>query len=77
MERQKVYEQIDKERDHQDRKHNPTEEIPAEMVLMKVYLDKAQFNWAYKESPLTQIRKVVALGIRCLETHGCPERERE
>ena len=76
MKRQEVYEQIDKERDHQDLKHNKSEEIPAELLLMEVYLEKAQFDWAYKMNSLHQIRKVVALGIRCLETHGCPERKK-
>lgn len=75
MERQKVYKQIDKERDHQDRKHNLSEMISAELVLMEVYLEKARFDWAYKGDPLHQVRKIVALGVRCLETHGCPERK--
>ena len=27
------------------------------------------------EEALAHIRKVVALGVRCLEIHGCPKRE--
>ena len=76
MERQKIYKRIDKERDHQDLKHNLIEPIPAELTLMGVYLAKAKFDWAYKKNSLHQIRKIVALGVRCLESWGCPERRK-
>ena len=74
MKREKVYELINKERDYQDSRHNKTEVIPAELVMMHIYLEQALDAWTYKEDAGHQIRKVVALGIRCLENHGCPER---
>lgn len=83
MDRKKVYEAIDKERNYQDIlvtgfRHNKADKaVPAELVLMQVYLNKAANDFVdYKgdEKALHQIRKVVALGVRCLENHGCPRR---
>ena len=87
MKRKEVYEIIDKERDYQERlsvstfRHDDVDQsVPAELVMMKVYLDKA-FN-AYTANygdqfALADVRKVTALGIRCLERHGCPRRSDE
>jgi len=74
MKREEVYELINKERDYQDRRHPKDASIPAELVMMQIYLTFALNDWAWKEDARHQIRKVVALGIRCLENHGCPER---
>lgn len=82
MERKKVYEIIDRERDFQDmlaRKGRFEKEIHTvgeEILMMKTYLDKAAF--AYTENygsnaTLVTLRKIVAMGIRCMENHGVPE----
>ena len=51
--------------------------VPAELVLMKVYLDKAMTTWASKpgsETTLDFVRKIVGVGVRCMENHGAPPR---
>lgn len=77
MKRKEVYELIDKERGYQDSRHPKDEPISAELILMNTYLGQALDAWAFKEDSRHLIRKVVALGVRCLENHGCPEREKE
>ena len=86
MKRTDVYEQIDKERDFQDSltktafRHNVADRsVPAEIVMIQTYLNHAirEFTDYYgDEKALHQIRKLVALGVRCLENHGCPRREK-
>lgn len=75
MTRKEVYEAINKERDYQDSRHPKDEPISAELVIMHIYLEQALDAWTYKEDARHLIRKVVALGIRCLENHGCPDKE--
>jgi hypothetical protein len=87
MNRRDVYEQIDKERDYQESltttvfRHNEADRsVPAEIVMMTTYLNHAvhEFtDYCGDEKALHQIRKIVALGVRCLENHGCPERLKE
>lgn len=51
--------------------------VPAEILMMDHYIHEAQSVWTHEpgdDSALDKIRKVVAMGIRCLEYHGCPER---
>lgn len=74
MTRRRVYEIIDEERDYQDKYHCSAETLEAELVMMKVYLDQALADWTYKADSRHQVRKLVALGIRCLENHECPRR---
>ena len=84
MERKKVYELISKERNYQDSltttvfRHDKVDQsVPAELAMMKVYLDRAFQGFAnhYGDQwALDEIRKVVALGVRCMETNGCPRR---
>lgn len=86
--RAKVYLAIQGERDYQDslgpdrvsvprHKH----EICEEIVMMRQYLNKAEQEWTSNpgkigdEKTLHQIRKVTAMGVRCLENHGAPERK--
>ena len=52
--------------------------VGEELLLMKVYLDKAMAKYAkyYGDSTaLHAIRKVTALGVRCMENHGALPRE--
>ena len=55
-----------------------TRSVPAEILMMSEYLDKARKAWTHEiddEAALHEIRKVAAMAIRCLENHGCPERK--
>lgn len=84
MNRKLVYEAIDKERDYQDDltrtkfRHDKVDRgVAAELIIMQMYLNKAGNDFVdyFGDVPaLHQIRKVVALGIRCLENNGCPKR---
>lgn len=84
MERKKVYEIIDEERDYQEKltkktfRHNKSDKsVPAEIVMMQTYLNHAihEYTDHYGDMfALDQIRKVVAIGVRCIENHSCPRR---
>ena len=83
---QEVFEVIKTERDYQekdqvdkdwDHKGKPT--VEAEMLLMEEYLLKARTAWATcpnNSGALDVLRKVVGVGVRCFENHGCPKRLR-
>lgn len=65
------------ERVFQDRKWGTTEEHPHEvggwLTIMRKLLTDADAQWAGKrgdEGALDEIRKVVAVGIACMEQHG-------
>jgi len=87
MERTEVYKCLDTERDYQDLRWStrrtadgtPDEEKPpAEWINYIEYHVTAAKNEVYKldtEEALAHVRKVAALAVRCLELHGCPERE--
>ena len=81
MKREKVYESVDSERDHQDRKWGTVEQHPHEvggwLTLMRKLLTDAEAAWAgsngdYKA--LLELRKVLAVGVACAEQHGLPGR---
>lgn len=86
MERREVYKCIDTERDYQDLRWFPRRELnetpdeskpPAEWInYIEFHLSKAKEGvyFLHDQDALAEIRKVVALGVRCLEIHGCPER---
>lgn len=84
MNRGKVFGIINGERNYQDaqlekgRFQKQIHTVGEELILMKVYLDKAIAKYAnnFGDAPaLHGIRKVVALGIRCMENHGALPRE--
>jgi hypothetical protein len=87
MERQEVYERLDTERQYQDMRWTPRrekngtpdeEKPPAEWInYMEFHLAKAKeaVYFLNDNEALAEIRKVTALGVRCMELHGCPERE--
>lgn len=88
MERKKVYEMIDKERDYQDSlcdkgtfRHSESDKsVPAELTMIKVYTDKALEDWTNNRGDipaLHQVRKIAALTVRCLENHGTEEVHRK
>jgi len=87
MERTEVYKRLDTERQYQDlrwsprREKNgtPDEEKPiAEWInYMEYHLAKAKEKVYFleDEAALAEVRKVTALGVKCMELHGCPERD--
>ena len=76
MDRKEVYGLINNERDYQDRKWKDREKvsISTEILIMQEHLNKAKKNYISfgfnGRLALDQIRKIVAVGVRCLETHG-------
>ncbi len=84
MKRGKVFAIIIDERDYQDmqqgggRFEKKVHTVGEELLLMKVYLDKAIAKYASSygaASALHGIRKVAALAVRCMENHGALPRE--
>ena len=82
MERSEVYSVIDGERDYQDRTWGTIEQRPKQvgswLTLMRHCLTKAETEWATTrgdEYALDEIRKVVAVGIACMEQHGAMRRK--
>ena len=87
MERSEVYRCIDGERDYQDwkwdvRKHEnslPDEEKPVpewiNYIEYHINMCKMSIYNLDKEQALSDMRKIAALAVRCLEIHGCSERE--
>lgn len=81
MERSEVYKVIDTERDYQEQRWIESEiqdhEIASFILYMEHHLYEAR-KTASTQSPETEalqhLRKVVALGVKCFEVHGVPER---
>jgi hypothetical protein len=81
MERTKVYDAIDSERNYQDRKWGTVDQHPHEvggwLTLMRKLLTDAEAAWAGSNGDYTalqEIRKVLAVGVACAEQHGLPGR---
>lgn len=75
MDRKDVYKVIDNEREFQETrwKNRPTLPVADELLIMYNYMNKAMKSYvgvAGEKIALDQIRKVVATGVRCLESHG-------
>ena len=77
-----VLQKLSNERDYQDHlctiKDLPLDPtIEGELVMLKTYIDKTLVLWTKNPSNaqvLSEIRKISGIGIRCLQTHGCPNR---
>jgi hypothetical protein len=83
MDRQAVYSAINDERYFQDRKWGTPDQHPHEvggwLTIMRSLLADAEREWSGKrgdEGALDELRKVVAVGIACMEQHGVVERRR-
>lgn len=83
MERSKVYEAIETEREFQDRKWGTIEKHPHEVggwiTLMRKLLNDAEVQWsvsAHDYNAMEEIRKVIAVGVACCEQHGCKTRSK-
>ncbi len=81
MKRREVYQLLDEERDYQEGKFpGHRHELGAYFTLLQFLLRKAIYSWAgdsNDEKALSNLRKLVALGIACLEEHGAPSRVAE
>lgn len=86
MDRKDIYEIIDEERKHQDslwggRNHDKFHEPESWIIYMEHYIAIAKKELATKHHDesipiaMDNMRKVVALGIACLENYGCPSRD--
>jgi hypothetical protein len=81
MERKEVYSIINDERVFQDRKWGTIQERPKQvgswLTLMRYILTKAEADWSTSigdYDALDEIRKVVAVGVACMEQHGAVPR---
>lgn len=85
--RAKVYAAIDSERDYQDNRWNaattPTEgkhSVGEFIIFMEDYLREAKTQLSRQGEPkasqdaLNTLRKVLGLGVACMEQNGAPER---
>lgn len=83
IDREKVYAAIDLEREYQEIKWNPDNtssggkhEVGSYILFMEDYLQEARSKISRKGDPeasyeaLDVLRKVVALGVACMEQHG-------
>jgi hypothetical protein len=82
--REEVYKAIDSERNYQDSLwstdggfSNPLL-IGEFLVLLDVYLRKAQDEWTAESKPeinsLNTVRKIAGIAVNCMEQHGAPLR---
>lgn len=83
MNRERVYKVIDGERNYQESQnkkwdHQGKITVEAEILMMEEYIKKLREAWVNNYGPdqaLDVMRKVVGIGVRCFENHGCPERK--
>jgi hypothetical protein len=82
MGRDTVYNIIDGERDHQDAKWGCIEDHPHEVggwiLIMESLLADARKAWQSKtgdRDAMSEIRKVIAVGVAAMEQHGAPRRQ--
>jgi len=73
--RDEVFDAINSERNYQDTRWPGHEhEIASYLTYMQSYLNEA-INIASKTAALDALRKVVTLGVKCMEEHGAPLRK--
>lgn len=80
--RKDVFEKLIKEREYQDiycelRELPKIHNIDNEVIILNKYINKClkiRAEGIDDQSALTEIRKIASIAIRCLENHGCPER---
>lgn len=78
--RGQVYSAVNEERDYQDREKGlGVRDVGTELCLMSRYVRKAEDDLAQNgpREAMDEIRKIVAMGVRCLENHGVPRRVRD
>jgi hypothetical protein len=81
MDRKDVYAFIDKERTYQDAKWGTIQQHPHEvgswLLIMDQLLADARQEWTRGPGDygaLDELRKVVAVGVACMEQHGAVQR---
>lgn len=87
MERSKVYELIDGERDYQELRWNGhttsthgAHSVTEFLVFIRDYVDEALHTVSRKGEPeaselaSANVRKIAALAVACMEQHGAPAR---
>ena len=81
--RKDVFFAIEQERDHQDKKWGTLDEHPHEvgswLTIMRQLLNDAERAYMSQRGDigaLDELRKVVAVGVACMEQHGVPPRYR-
>jgi hypothetical protein len=83
--REKVFLEIDKERDYQDSlstQHTGNPTIEGELLMLQEYINRARTAWTNNfddngELPAREvIRKIAGISVRCLENYGCPSRQK-
>lgn len=69
------------ERSHQDRKwgsiHQHPHEVGGYLTIMRKLMADAEASWSSSRGDvgaLDELRKVVAVGVACMEQHGVPSR---
>ena len=74
--RGQVYAAINEERDYQDKTRLGVRSVGTELCLLARYVRKAQDDLAQngERAACDEARKIVAMGVRCLENHGAPRR---
>lgn len=85
LSRDEVFKIISEERDFQEKMrphthHEGNGSLPAHLLLMQEYLQRAISNWANYRGmavieALDEVRKVGALAVRCMEHNGAVKRE--
>jgi hypothetical protein len=87
MERYKVYQILDGERDYQDEKwteHNELNGIPDSGKSISEWIDFIEYHinkaktfvyYGEQQKALAEMRKITTLGVKALEELGCPPRE--
>ena len=82
--RKDVFFAIEQERDHQDKKLGTLDEHPHEVgswiTIMRQLLNDAERAYMSQRGDigaLEELRKVVAVGVACMEQHGVPPRYRK
>lgn len=79
--RKEVYDAIDVEREYQDKMHHHGHSVLEFAVFMRTYLEELFSKATHGSDPMAKnraletIRKVVALGVACMEQHGAPHRK--
>lgn len=79
--RELVYIALDGERDYQDRLNSHAMSPGEELLLLGEYVDRARQQWSdnFNEQPdadyMHSIRKITAIGLRCMENNGTPKRK--
>ena len=76
--RRLIFEAVDRERDHQDRKYGPLRrhEIPGWLVIMEREIQEVKEAWADGDitNAVRELLQVTSVGIAALEQHGVIER---